>query len=575
MQQKNLTDEALLTFGWGDGGGGPSPEMVEILRRETHGLPGLPTATHEFAGDFLKRLEKKIDKNPDLPEWRGELYLEFHRGTYTSQAANKRNNRKSEFLFQNAEMLSEMTRVLLGCDYPAEELGEGWETILTNQFHDIIPGSSIREVYERCEKDYARVKALGEGAVSRATDAIVQAVDTEEEYLVFNPHSFPHSGPVKMGGETVFVENVPAKGYMAYTPKAAPCRVKIEGRRVETPHFRVIFDGEYRIASLYDKKAKRRVLSGKGNVLEVYEDIPYNYDAWELCSYYKEKKAELLDVASVCTVEDGCRKGLRITRRHMASLFVQTVWFYDSVPRIDFENEIDWKQEHQVLKVLFPVDVNSDRATYEVQFGAVERPTHTNTSWDRMKFEVCAHKYADLSDNGYGVSMLNDCKYGHDIHGNEMRLTLLKCATHPDPMADKCHHTFTYSIYPHAGALKDGDTLRQAYDLNLPMTAVKAKRGTGRLPERFSLLSVKAQGVIAETVKKAYDSEDTVIRMYEAKNMTEKAVLTFGFPVAEVWECDLEENPIRALPVKNGSVRLELKPFEILTLKAIAPKEEA
>ena len=344
---------------------------------------------------------------------------------------------------------------------------------------------------------------------------------------------------------------------------------------METPYFRVIFDKEYRIASLYDKKARRGVLGGKGNVFEVYEDFPYRYDAWEISNYHKEKKTEILDVVSADVVEDGCRKGLKITRRHMDSVLSQTVWFYDDVARVDFETEVDWKQSHQLLKVLFPVDVNSDKATYEIQFGTVERPTHTNTSWDRMKFEVCAHKYADLSDNGYGVSLLNDCKYGHDIHGNEMRLTLLKSATYPDPLADKCHHTFTYSLYPHAGSLKDGDTLHQAYDLNLPMTAVKAQRGSGKLPERFSLFTLKAEGVIAETVKKAYDSEDTVIRMYEAKNMREKATLTFGFPVAEVYECDLEENPIRALPVKNGTVRLEVKPFEILTLKVIAPKSEA
>ena len=566
FQQKHLTDEALLTFGWGDGGGGPTMEMLEELKREKAGLPGLPTATNEFAGDFLRRLEKKIDHNPDLPVWRGELYLEFHRGTYTSQANNKKNNRECELLFQDTECLCQTANLLLGLPFPKEELHRGWEDILTNQFHDIIPGSSIREVYEQSDRDYARLRAMGNGLRDGAQAAIAAKVAPEgDKVLVFNPHSFAHSGAVQAGGKTVWVENIPAKGW-GLAVATDTCSVTMKDRVVTTPFYRVRFDKNWQIASLYDKKQHREVLSAPGNVLEIYEDFPYDYDAWELSVYHKEKHTVITDVQSVEPVQDGCRFGVRIRRKHMESTVCQTIWFYDRMARIDFETTVDWQQTHQIMKVAFPVTVNPDKASYEVQFGTVERPTHSNTSWDRMKFEVCAQKYADLSDNGYGVSLLNNCKYGHDIHDGVIRLSLLKAAVFPDPIADKGMHTFTYSLYPHAGTLRDGDTLRQAYDLNLPMRAVRPN-GDGTLPARFSLLRVSAPNVIAETVKMAEDGEDTVVRMYEAKNMSCRTTVSFGFPVEKVFVCDLLENPVKELTVRDGAVHLDIRPFEIVTLK--------
>lgn len=568
FQQKHLTNEAILTFGYGDGGGGPTAEMLEILEREKKGIPGIPTAKNSFAGEFLQRLADRIEADPTCPKWQGELYLEFHRGTYTSQARNKKNNRECEFLYQNTEFLSELSRVLLDRPYPAEKLEEGWEMILTNQFHDIIPGSSIREVYEQCERDYAHIRSLAEPEAAAAREAIVGGIRTNKDIIVFNPHSFLHSGAVKVDGKSVWVENIPAKGYAAVKlPEKQECDVSLRGRVVETPHFRVRFDEKYHMVSLYDKKNFREVLSGPGNVLEVYEDFPKAYDAWEISLYHKQKHTEIDDVSSAVWVEDGCRRGLRITRKHMDSTLAQTIWFYDKVGKIDFETEVDWKEEHQLLKCAFPVDVNSDKATYEVQFGVTERPTHSNTTWDAMKFEVCGQKFADLSDNGYGVSLLNNCKYGYDIHDGVMRLSLIKCATHPDPLADKCEHKFTYSLYPHAGAWKDGETTRLAYDLNLPMQAEKAVEGTGRLMERYSFFTVSAPNLLAETVKKAYDSEDTVIRLYESANRRTDAKVNFGFQVESVALCDLEENELEELPVFSNSIALTAKPFSLLTLK--------
>jgi alpha-mannosidase len=252
----------------------------------------------------------------------------------------------------------------------------------------------------------------------------------------------------------------------------------------------------------------------------------------------------------------------------MKSTIVQTLWFCDEAAKIDFETHIEWHDHNKMLKTAFDVDVNSDKATYEIQFGAVERPTHKNTSWDRAKFEVCAHKYADLSDGGYGVSIINDCKYGHDIHDGVIKLTLLKCATHPSPKADKGHHEFVYSLRPHAGTYTQAGTVQLAYDLNNPMSAVKLGKQEGALPESYSFVSVSDENIVIDTVKKAEDSDETVVRMYESWNKrVNGAKLTFGFDVKSAVLCDLMENEIEPLAVENNSVTLNVKPYEIVTVK--------
>lgn len=251
----------------------------------------------------------------------------------------------------------------------------------------------------------------------------------------------------------------------------------------------------------------------------------------------------------------------------MSSKITQTVWFYNDLPKIDFETHVDWHEKHQFLKAAFPVDVNTDHATYDIQFGTVERPTHFNTSWDAMKFEVCGHKYADLSDNGYGVSLMNDCKYGHNIHDGVMHLTLIKCATYPNPEADQGEHDFTYSIHPHAGNLLAADTVKLAYDLNLPLFACAGKAGDGSLPESYSMLSCNRDNVIVDTVKESEDGEDLIVRLYETKNMRTPIELTFGFDVKEIALCNLMEEDDRALSMNGNVLPLTVQPFEIITLK--------
>ena len=570
FQQKEFTDQVINTFGHGDGGGGPTAEMLELRRRMENGFGSLPNARIGTAGEFLDHVSARAENDPDLPIWSGELYLELHRGTYTSIAKNKRNNRKSEQAYQFAELMSSMNNVLLEGEYPQQKLNDGWETILLFQFHDIIPGSSIREVYEECDVTYPKVLAAAQEITDSAVNAIASNVKTEGGVLVFNPHSFANSAAVCVNGETRFVENIPAKGYAVVSPKAVEGSVVLGERTMENKFLKVTFDENFNMVSIYDKDADREVIDaakGPGNQLEVYEDYPRDWDAWEISSYYRQSRYTVDDVASVEPIRDGARAGYKVCRRFLESTVEQHIWMYEDMKKIDFETVIDWKQDQLMAKVAFPVKINSNRATYEVQFGTLERPTHSNTSWDAAKFEVCAHKYCDFAEYDYGVAMLNDCKYGHDIHDGVMRLTLLKSATYPNEIADRCVHHFTYSIAPHEGDYREAGIVQMAYDLNKPMTAVTLGAQEGKLSDFYSLVSVSASNVILETVKKAEDSDDLILRMYEAYNKKVNTTVTLGFAPKRVSLVGLMEDEIAEIPVTGNSFKLPVKPFEIVTVK--------
>ncbi len=569
-QQKHINNEVLITFGHGDGGGGPTQGHLENHDRLKHGFPSMPNTKMEFAGDYLERVKQRTENHPKMPRWAGELYLEFHRGTYTSNAINKRYNRKCEFLYQNTELFSEINRLLNKKAYPQEKINEGWECILLNQFHDIIPGSSIAQVYEESTRQYKAITETGENMLNSAKADIAANIATDGGIAVFNPLSYNHSGVVDVDGEKIYVTGIPAKGWKVVKGNESKGGVEVSDKKLENAFFTVEFADDYTISRIYDKRVGREVLKAgeRANVIEAYEDFPRQYDAWEISVYYKEKRWEINDVSAVEFIDEGVRKGVKITRKFFDSVIEQKVWLYADVDKIDFDTTADWHQEHILVKAAFPVEINADKATYEIQFGSVERPTHTNTSWDAAKFEVCAHKFADISECDYGVSILNDCKYGHDIHNSVIRLTLLKCATHPSPVADKGHHEFVYSLRPHAGSLEQAGTVQLAYDLNNPMTAFKLGKQEGTLPESFSLVSVSDENIVIDTVKKAEDSDETVVRMYESWNKrVNGAKLTFGFDISSAVLCDLMENEIEPLNVENNSVTINVKPFEIVTVK--------
>jgi alpha-mannosidase len=446
-----------------------------------------------------------------------------------------------------------------------------WETILLNQFHDIIPGSSINEVYVDSVAQYEEIGAVGNEIINDTTTEIANNVEATDGYVVFNPHSFANSGAVLIDGKYYYVENIPAKGYKVINPVAEESKVSVTENSIENDFFRLVLDEKGTFTSIYDKRNNREVLKNgaRGNVLTAYEDYPREYDNWEMSSYYVEKHWEADDVESVEILNEGERAGLKITKKYKNSTIVQSIYLYNNIDKIDFENFIEWKESHIILKTAFPVDVNTNKATYDIQFGSVERPTHKNTSWDAARFEVCAHKYCDLSEYGYGVSLLNDCKYGHAIHDGVMSLTLIKCGTFPDPEADKCEHTFTYSLYPHAGDYREAGTIQKAYDLNLPMVCVKAGDNKGTLQNEYSLFTVDCDNVIFETAKKAETEDSIILRGCEYFNKRTTANVKFGFNVKKAYLCDMLENNIQELDVKDNTVTIDFKPFEINTVKIV------
>lgn len=599
-QHKDFNNEVLNCFGYGDGGGGPTREMLENIARLEKGIPGAPTVRQGTALDYFKRLEKRVSGSGRLPGWVGELYFEYHRGTYTSMARNKRYNRTTEFLNLDAELFATMCATLdPSYIYPHDTLRGIWETTLLNQFHDILPGSSIREVYEDSKRDYERIDAAGREIVRNAQKMLSSNIRLERKSaVVFNSLGITGNGAVSVplpagwqgakvldGGHELPVQaaadgnflfyaaDIPPKGYKCFTLEQAEnievaSGVRVSASAMSNRFFDITLDGQANITSILDKRCGRQVLQAgeRANVLQAFEDKPSDFDAWNIDIYYMEKMWEVSDVTSVHVLEQGPVRGcLEITRPFLDSVIVQRVYIYNDIPRVDFATRIDWKEKQILLKAAFPVDVHADKATYEIQYGNAERLTHWNTSWDYARFEVCAHKWADLSEDGYGVSLLNDCKYGHDIKDSVMRLTLLKSAADPNEDADRELHEFTYSLYPHVGGWREGGTVPMAYALNCPLHAAVEDAHEGTLPTELSFLQTDCENVVVEVVKQAEEQDGTVLRLYECYNRRSKVTVRTLQKLAAVQECDLLENGLGDIPHLEHSFTFEIKPYEIKT----------
>ena len=324
------------------------------------------------------------------------------------------------------------------------------------------------------------------------------------------------------------------------------------------------------VTRVYDKQAAREVIAaGKtANQLIAFEDRPMNFDAWDIDIFFEDRAEKIGGVESIAITEQGAlRVGVEIKRRYRDSQIHQTVYLYKDSRRIDFDTWVDWHEHHILLKAAFPVDVLSPTATYDVQWGNVERPTHRNTSWDWARFETCAHKWADLGEGDYGVALLNDCKYGYDIHDNVIRLTLLKSATMPDPIADEGEHLMTYSLLPHTGDWR-GEVIPEAYDLNDPLILRRVSGGAGST-SLASLVSVDAPNVVIETVKQAEDGNGLIVRLYEDQRSRGKFKLTTSFPLAQAYYCNLLEVDDDEIQVRGGDLELEIKPYQIINLRLI------
>ncbi|MBQ2774519.1 MAG: alpha-mannosidase [Clostridia bacterium] len=594
--QKDLNREYLCTFGHGDGGGGPTRDMLEYGRRMEKGIPGCPKIKQEFSIDFYRDLEKDVIGSRRLPKWAGELYLEFHRGTLTSQSRNKRYNRKSELLYHDIETLCAIADHRGLAEYPKEQINEGWKIILLNQFHDIIPGSSIKEVYDDSKEQYDKLLEEGRALAGETVKKIAGSIaDNANSLIVFNTYGAKRSDVVitdmpvsdsfsildadgsKLawqrtadGKLAFFAKDVPAKGFKVFRiadgAKPTDEPIKVENLRVENRFFSVAFDKDMNISSLLHKESGRTV-APEGEVLNkliAYTDQPFNHEAWDIKAYFDQQYTEINDVSGIEVVENGpVRAVIKVTRKFLASTIEQNFIFYADLDRIDIDYKVDWKEKNILLKADFPVDVNATSATYDIQFGNYRRSTTRNTLWDFAQFEVSGHKWVDLSDNGFGLSVLNDCKYGHDIKDGHIRTSLLRCANNPNWAQDREMHYFTYALYPHAGTVENSNVVNHGYSLNLPLYCAKSTADHGS----YSFVSADKDNIIIETVKRAEDSNDIVIRAYETWNKKTACSYKFAEAPKSVYICNLLEENEEEVPVNGDEINLEFKPFEIKTIK--------
>ncbi len=584
-QNKEMNNDILISYGYGDGGGGPTREMLETGERMQKGIKGVPKVRQAFAGQYFRELDERVKDSKHLSTWTGEFYFEYHRGTYTSMARNKRANRKSELMLMDLELISLLAESH-GVAYPEKELESMWKTVLLNQFHDILPGSSIHEVYEVTKKEYEEINSRGTQLLAERVAALT---DRSDAVTVYNTLGFNRSDVVALAdcdaealadeagniypvqktadGAVVYLNGLPSKGWKTFTAAKAPAvksPFEISGNTVETPFYVVKFDENGNITSLFDKENRREVAQqGKRlNQLRVFEDKPIYYDNWDIDIFYNEKYWDVNEKSSMSWIENGPVEAvLEIERPYSKSLIRQKIHFYADTRRIDFETYADWHESQHLMKVLFPCDVHTDEATFDIQFGNVTRKTHTNTSWDMARFESCGHKWADVSEGGYGVAVLNDCKYGHSAHEGQIDLTLIKSGIEPNATTDQEEHFFTYSLYPHAGAWKQSDVPQQAFNLNQPAFAVKG----GKAGETFSLAAADQSNVVLETVKKAENGDGVILRFYENRNMRTNTTITLGKALKSVSECDLLENVTDEFHFEGNQFSFTIHPYEIKT----------
>ncbi|WP_328758856.1 alpha-mannosidase [Streptomyces sp. NBC_00271] len=566
-QDKGRGTTSLAPFGHGDGGGGPTREMMERARRLAS-LEGSAKVRVEHPDAFFATAREEI---PQDQVWSGELYLELHRATYTSQARTKQGNRRSEHRMREAELWATTAAVNApGYSYPYEKLDRLWKTVLLHQFHDILPGSSIAWVHREAEAEYARVAKEVEAITAEA----VAALGTGET-RVFNTSPVDRAEVVRTSVGIPMYAEVPAGGSALLDAAEPPRPVTVEGRVLDNGLVRVELAEDGTLTSVRDLTADREVLADKGNLLRLHSDLPNYWDAWDIDKHYKNRYTDLLDAESVTVVEDGPLLGaLKVERAFgKGSRIVQTITVRAGSRRIDVETEIDWHEAEKILKAAFPVDIRAPHSSAEIQFGHVQRPTHTNTSWESARFEVYGHRWVHIAEPGYGVAVINDSTYGHDVSRTvredggtttTVRLSLVRAPRVPDPEADQGKHRFTYALLPGASI---EDAIAEGYALNLPLR-VADSAGPAE-----PVVSVDGEGVTIEAVKLADDaSGDVVVRLYESRGGRGTGTLRTGFPLAGAQVTDLLERPLTTADTDGNTVAVVLRPFEVRTLRLAVAK---
>ncbi|GBF08104.1 putative alpha-mannosidase30 [Deinococcus aerius] len=578
---KRTHGASLFSFGWGDGGGGPTAEMLDRYAR-LRDFPGLPRLHMTRVADFYDG----VDPAP-LPVWVGEQYLELHRGTYTTQGRVKGLNRRAEHTLGEAEAASVLATRLLGAAYPREVLTGAWQTLLRNQFHDILPGSSVKAVYDDAVRELSGALETARGIRDAALGALTDAVAGRDRVVVWNltledvplnvvldadrPLTLQTQGgqPVRseFHGGRLYVQGdvtVPGLGYLTLTVSNADA----PAGEVENPGsdlvldnglLRVVVAPDGTLSSLYDLRAGREALADRGNQLWAYVDLPREWDAWEVDADYAGEGEELLAAEPPQRLPGELRQAVRVVRRHGESTIIQTYELRRGSPRLDIHTEVDWHGRRTFLRALMPLNVRSPHASFETAYGTVTRPTHTNTSWDAAQFEKPAHRWADLSEGRYGVSLLNDGKYGHSSLGNVLGLSLLRSPVWPDPIGDEGRHTFTYALYPHTGDWRNG-TVREAHSLNAPLLAFHSGREGGSQPPTARLLAVTDSNLRLGALKLAEDTDGVVVRLYDAHGDRGTLDLANALGVAGWSRVNFLEEP-------DGEPAREYTPYRVVTLR--------
>lgn len=670
-KQKEVYAEQMLLYGHGDGGGGVTNEMVEFAER-SHLMAGQPISQFSTAGAFFEGIAAS---KPTLPKWHGDLYLELHRGTYTTHSRNKRSNRKAEVLYREAEIWSQWDQNRGRRLDRKEVLDEGWKLIMLNQFHDIIPGTSIPEVYVTSAEEYMKVFALGDEVLQGSLDALTDNIATNEvpgkPYVVFNSLGWERTEVIYISGGAelaalaaydrqgnrliseveqgadgvrlhVLVPSIPAFGYITIWLREAEdemlqvevgeaeleAEAKEEGERYakgeiavtveqgmdrvkevavsevdipvgkrttdavlevgsathktaklgqipacwETEFYLLEFNDLGEITRWYDKTVEREWLQpgDRANEWQFFHDKPTYWDAWDIDPRFESQRAGGVQLISREIVQcDSVQDVLRFRWKLNDSEISQNMIFYHHQRRIDFKTRIDWKESHKLLKIAFPADLVAAKATYEIPFGALERATHNNTSWERAQFEVCGHRWADLSEGNSGISLLNDCKYGYDVKNRTIRLSLLRAPKWPDAHADQGQHEFTYSVLPHAGNWRQANVVQRAMELNHPVQVIVPAPHGGTKPSKHSWVQFHSEHVILDTIKVSEDGSGTVLRFYESTGGRETVHVHWNERNVRASIINLLEDKLEPLSCEGGAFKLTFKPYEIKSVKLV------
>ncbi|MCP2620886.1 glycosyl hydrolase-related protein [Candidatus Aminicenantes bacterium AC-334-E05] len=618
----------LVLYGVGDHGGGPTYEMLEIIEKLKN-LEIFPrikfTTSKKYFEDFLFKQDLS-----EIPVWKDELYLEYHRGTYTTQAKIKEYNRKCENLLVNAESIS-LISYFLGGEYNQRAFKKAWKKVLFNQFHDILPGSGIREIYIDALKDYKIAEKLAKKELFKSLKYIASRINTSKikgnPLIVFNPSPWERTDIVKLKvhgfidykirdfngkeiphqiidldeeipdeirpREVIFIaENIPAFGYKIFSLEKTNLKIKKKKsspfkNEIENEFYRITFDEKTGlIKSIFDKRNKKEVLSGYGNQLQLFGDKPSRWDAWNIGYTGEEWKPkfdriELIANGPICYIvrayfnffnpkSSAKRINAHPTLNYPNSFFVCDTILYNMLNRIEFRTKVDWWESHTLLKTSFDVNVQNEKASFEIPFGFIQRPTTMKNNWEKARFEVPALRWVDLSQPDYGVSILTRSKYGYDIHGNRMRVTLLRSPTDPDPTADRGIHFIDYALVPHEKDWRESNIPRIAHDYNNPfISLILKKKSKGKLPLSKSFLCLKPSNILFSSFKLSEDNMSFILRIYEAYGKNTSTEIILPFEPKEVYKVDFLENGLERISFNKNIIKISVPKFKVVTLKIL------